>query len=187
MNTALDFVKSEMVSAYYPPPTYYYYNEPTIYQQNFIGCLQPANLDQCYWAVPTLSASLEHNYREPSKLESTPHYAAEAAELTRPVRLVNEEHTNNGNFNLPSKQTKKIKRRSKEKLLKAERNALTNISNQLLTYLYTKKRCNYDLERLFPAITPDDKEGYFMFMRGLKQSMYGYISEEKLLDMWHPE
>lgn len=70
---------------------------------------------------------------------------------------------------------------------KGERNALTNIGNQLLTYLSTKMRCNYDIERLFPAITPEDKEAYFKTATGLKQFLSGYMSEKKLAALWHPQ
>lgn len=75
----------------------------------------------------------------------------------------------------------------KGRLEKAERNALTNIGNQLLTFLCTKMRCNYDIERLFPTITPDEKQAYFTAAKGLRQHLYGYISERKLIEMWHPD
>ena len=64
----------------------------------------------------------------------------------------------------------------KGRLRKDERNAITNISSQLLTYLSRKMRCNYDIERLFPTIMPEDKEAYFKTINRLKQELFSYIS-----------
>lgn len=90
---------------------------------------------------------------------------------------------------LPSPQPKRIKkgrRRSGEEFRKDERHALANISHQMLTFAATSSRCGYDLERLFPEISYEDKAAYFEFMARTKYQLRGYISEDALLQLWQP-
>jgi hypothetical protein len=83
--------------------------------------------------------------------------------------------------------SKNLRRKNLLPLEKPERNALTNMSNQLLTFLYTRRRSGQVLLRLFPNINVEEIDDYYLFVGQLKQSLYGYISEEKMLGLWHPD
>lgn len=61
------------------------------------------------------------------------------------------------------------------------------MSNQLLTFLYTRKRSGRVLLKLFPTLQEDELDDYYLFVGQLKQSLYGYISEEKMVNLWHPD
>lgn len=95
---------------------------------------------------------------------------------------------------LPAKRPRKKKMKfnrpimpeEERKRLEAERRARTNVGNILLTYLYIKKRSGYDVERLFPDITRDEKENYYRFMVQMKRNCSGYLNEYRLSLLWNP-
>lgn len=77
---------------------------------------------------------------------------------------------------------KEIKKKQKGK---PERNALTNIGNQILTFIYLKKKNHEVIRRMFPGLTLEQLREYYLFAKDLKQRMYGYINFDKLTDLWH--
>lgn len=88
---------------------------------------------------------------------------------------------------LKQKQPKPVRKPLRKVQIRPERSALTNIGNQLLTYLYIQKKNNRVIRRLFPDITDDELLSYYEFARKLKECMYGYFNQEKLKKLWHSE
>lgn len=64
---------------------------------------------------------------------------------------------------------------------------MTNIGNQLLTYLYIQKKNHRVIRKLFPSITEEELCHYYEFARKLKECMYGYFNQKKLKKLWHSQ
>jgi hypothetical protein len=141
-------------------------------QPFFNGMAVPPALPQIHQeqraSLPALSQSfaLERAYPEESEEEgrrTSPQLKAKP-KLPKPLR--------------------KIQRKVQ---IRPERSALTNIGNQLLTYLYIQKKNHRVIRRLFPHITEEQLCSYYEFARKLKECMYGYFNQEKLKKLWHSE
>jgi hypothetical protein len=61
---------------------------------------------------------------------------------------------------------------------------MTNIGGQILVFASVRKRSGRTLARLFPSLPENEVRLYYRFAATLKQSMFGYISFEKLTSLW---
>jgi|JI6StandDraft_1071083.scaffolds.fasta_scaffold56584_1 hypothetical protein len=66
-----------------------------------------------------------------------------------------------------------------------ERNAITNIGNQLLTFLSRRRKDDSLLNRLFPGLDESQTAEYYLFVKAIKRSMYCYVTLEKLENIWN--
>lgn len=111
-----------------------------------------------------------------------------AAPQTSPAEIQNQSPQNRS-----PKRRRKLASRSrirKPNKMKPERSALTNITNQLLTFLYLKRKNGELMEKLCVGLSREQIQGYYTFAKELKQSMYGCVNEQRLTRMWldeHPE
>ena len=69
--------------------------------------------------------------------------------------------------------------------IRLERNALTNIGNQLLSFLNMRRKSRLLLHRMFPEVDFEKIEQFYKLAKKIKRSMRGYISYRKLTDLWH--
>lgn len=87
----------------------------------------------------------------------------------------------------PRRNPSRVVKAPKKKLrMKPERNALTNIGNQILTFIYLRKKNQEFIKASFPDLSADELRVYYAFAKEIKQSMYGYINYDKLTLLWHP-
>ena len=71
-----------------------------------------------------------------------------------------------------------------------ERNALTNVGNQVLIFAYMGRRCGKLIHHCFPNLSEEQLTSYYAFAKRIKLSMLNYISMDKLAGVWtrpHPE
>lgn len=64
---------------------------------------------------------------------------------------------------------------------------MTNIGNQILTFLYIEKKSGPTLLRMFPDISNEDLSKYYHFTKKLKECTYGYFNKSKLEKLWRKE
>ena len=66
-----------------------------------------------------------------------------------------------------------------------ERNVITNIGNQLLTFLRMRRKNQAVLFRIAPELTEKQLARYYLFAQKIKNSMHSYVSFDKLASIWH--
>lgn len=68
---------------------------------------------------------------------------------------------------------------------KQERKALTNVGNQLLTFISVRRKDTSKILCLFPNFKESQLARYYCFAKSLKRSMYSYVTLKKLQSIWN--
>jgi hypothetical protein len=67
------------------------------------------------------------------------------------------------------------------------RNIITNIGNQLLTYLSNPTKSRTQLKLTFPHFREEEFEEFYGYMRNVKKQTDYYLNAKKMNDFWYPE
>jgi hypothetical protein len=67
------------------------------------------------------------------------------------------------------------------------RNIITNIGNQLITYLSNPTKSQEILKIARPRISDEECYGFYEYMRLIKKQTDYYLNAEKMLSFWYPE
>lgn len=62
---------------------------------------------------------------------------------------------------------------------------ITNIGNQLLTFLRMRRKNQVVLSRIAPDLAEEQLIRYYSFAQKTKNSMHSYVSFDKLAGIWH--
>lgn len=68
-----------------------------------------------------------------------------------------------------------------------QRNIVTNIGNQLLTFTTNKARCFRALETLSTGSDKKDLSGFFAYSRRLRGRVGYYLNFSKMRTIWYPK
>lgn len=66
-----------------------------------------------------------------------------------------------------------------------KRNIITNIGNQLITFVSSRRKSESTLKRLFPSLTPEEVSNYYNFAVRIKQESEYYLNLEKIRKIWY--
>ena len=170
-------------------------NFSDMHQGQFTGLLQgtvylQSEYPRFYYVVPIVVTS---HFGQPSsldlevpKVESPRQPPNTAADSHHPVKK--EEGKAKAATNRKTRKRIQKQLMEKHRLRRLKRNVITNIGNQLLTFLCMRRRSQMILSRIAPELKEEDQLAqYYSFTRMLKKSMHSYVSFGKLEDIWRTD
>ena len=66
-----------------------------------------------------------------------------------------------------------------------KRNIITNIGNQLITFVSSRRKSLKTLKRLFPALSSEEIDNYYDFAVRVKQESEYYLNLDKIRKVWY--